>query len=140
LKIRIFYDNVNFRLKKSKKIRELIEKVIMNEKKYSDGLLFIFTNDEKIREINKEFIKHNRYTDVIAFDDSKGKNIIGEIYISIDTVKRNAYNYKISLIIEVLRIMIHGTLHLCGYEDKSERLKKKMTEIEDKWIEEYRKV
>lgn len=112
----------------------------MNEKKYSDGLLFIFTNDEKIREINKEFIKHNRYTDVIAFDDSKGKNIIGEIYISIDTVKRNAYNYKISLIIEVLRIMIHGTLHLCGYEDKSERLKKKMTEIEDKWIEEYRKV
>lgn len=140
MKIRIFYDNVNFRLKKSKKIRELIEKVIMNEKKYSDGLLFIFTNDEKIREINKEFIKHNRYTDVIAFDDSKGKNIIGEIYISIDTVKRNAYNYKISLIIEVLRIMIHGTLHLCGYEDKSERLKKKMTEIEDKWIEEYRKV
>ena len=137
MKIKIFYDNINFRLKGSKKIRKLIEKVIRNEEKHSDDLLFIFTSNEKIREINKEFLNHNRYTDVIAFDYSKGINIVGEIYISIDTVKLNSNNYKVSLILEVLRVMIHGTLHLCGYEDRSERQKKIMTGMEDKWIEEY---
>jgi rRNA maturation RNase YbeY len=137
LNIKIFYDNISFRLKESKKIRKLIEEVIMNEEKYSDDLLFIFTSDERIKEINKEFLNHNRYTDVIAFDYSKGINIVGEIYISIDTVKFNANNYKVSLILEVLRVMIHGTLHLCGYEDRSKRQKKIMTGMEDKWIKEY---
>ncbi len=139
MKIKIFYDNINFRLRGSKKIRKLIEKVILNEKKYSDDLIFIFTSDEKLKEINNEFLNHNRFTDVIAFDYSVGKSIKGEIYISIDSVKYNANNYKVSLIIEVVRVMIHGALHLCGYEDDSERMKKVMTEIENRWIGEYRK-
>ncbi len=95
--------------------------------------------DEKLKEINNEFLNHNRFTDVIAFDYSVGKSIKGEIYISIDSVKYNANNYKVSLIIEVVRVMIHGALHLCGYEDDSERMKKVMTEIENRWIGEYRK-
>jgi len=137
LNIKIFYDNVNFRLKESIKIRKLLEKVIKSENKSTDDLVFIFTNDEKIREINKEFIKHNWFTDVIAFDYCENKNIRGEIYISVDTVKLNARNYKVSLKSEILRVMIHGILHLCGYEDETKRKKLIMKDKEDLWIKKY---
>ena len=137
MNIKIFYDNVNFRLKESIKIRKLLEKVIKSENKSTDDLVFIFTNDEKIREINKEFIKHNWFTDVIAFDYCENKNIRGEIYISVDTVKLNARNYKVSLKSEILRVMIHGILHLCGYEDETKRKKLIMKDKEDLWIKKY---
>ena len=137
MNIKIFYDNVNFRLQESIKIRKLLEKVIKSENKSTDDLVFIFTNDEKIREINKEFIKHNWFTDVIAFDYCENKNIRGEIYISVDTVKLNARNYKVSLKSEILRVMIHGILHLCGYEDETKRKKLIMKDKEDLWIKKY---
>ncbi len=139
MNIKIFYDNIDFRLKGSNKIKKLIKKVISNEKKNSDDLIFIFTTDDKLIEINKEFLKHNYYTDIIAFNYSNGRNIRGEIYISIDTVKYNAYNYKVSLIIEILRVMIHGTLHLCGYDDRTDKMQKAMRKLEEKWISEYKK-
>lgn len=137
MNIKIFYDNVNFRLKDSIKIKKLINKVIRNENKHSDDLIFIFTNDERILKINEEFLKHTWFTDVIAFDYCGGKNIKGEVYISIDTVRNNANNYKVSLKLEVLRVMIHGTLHLCGYLDNTEELKGKMRKVEDGWINEF---
>ncbi len=141
MNIKIFYDNVNFRLKESKKIRILIEKIIRKEGKYSENLLFIFTDNSKILEINREFLNHNWFTDVISFDYSEEKyNIKGEIYISIETVKINANNYKVSLKSEVLRVMVHGTLHLCGYEDSNERLKILMRREEDQWIEELKRI
>lgn len=141
MNIKIFYDNVNFRLKESKKIRILIEKIIRKEGKDSENLLFIFTGNRKILEINKEFLNHNWFTDVIAFDYSdKKNNIIGEVYISIETVRLNADNYKVSLKSEVLRVIIHGTLHLCGYEDDNERSKKIMRKKEDLWIEELKRI
>jgi rRNA maturation RNase YbeY len=76
----------------------------------------------------------------MAFDYSDGKKIKGEIYISIDTVKYNANNYKVSLNSEILRVMIHGTLHLCGYEDGTEKLKNEMRKKENKWLEDYGKI
>jgi len=140
LNIRIFYDNVNFRLRERGKIKKLIDKVIRAEGKYSDDLIFIFTEDETIKKINKEFLNHNYYTDVISFDYSEGKILKGEVYIGIETVRNNANNYKISLFIEVLRVMIHGTLHLCGYRDNTNDLKDGMRIEEDKWIRTFRKI
>ncbi|MCU0460489.1 MAG: rRNA maturation RNase YbeY [Bacteroidales bacterium] len=134
MKINIFYDQVKFRLRLSKKVKKLIEKVIREEKKTPGDLSFILTSDENIIEINREFLKHDYFTDVIAFSDNKENIINGEVYISVETVRNNANNYKVSLKEEILRVIIHGTLHLCGYDDKKMKGKMIMREKERKWI------
>jgi rRNA maturation RNase YbeY len=135
LKVRIYYDDIAYRLRDSKSCLKLIQKVIRNEKKIPGDLYFIITTDEKLIEINRDFLDHDYYTDVIAFNNNVGKIVNGEVYISIDTVKNNAYNYKVSLKMELLRVMIHGTLHLCGYTDSNIREKEVMRREEDKWLE-----
>jgi rRNA maturation RNase YbeY len=87
--------------------------------------------------MNKEFLKHNYYTDVIAFGYNENKIVNGEIYISINTVKINSHNYKVSLRNELIRVMIHGTLHLCGYKDDKDENKASMKDIEDRWMTIY---
>jgi rRNA maturation RNase YbeY len=134
LKIRIFYDNVKFRLKESKKVLKIVEKVIRREKKVPGDLVFILSNNKEVRKINKEFLSHNYNTDVIAFDYSNGKILNGEIYISCEKVKENANNYKVSYREELIRVMIHGTLHLCGYDDNTEEKRELMMERGEKWI------
>jgi len=131
---RIFYDNIKFRLRGSRKFLKNIERVIRNEKKVLGDLNFILCGDKELLEINREYLKHDYLTDVIAFGYSQGRLINGEIYISVDSVKNNAHNYKVSLKDEVLRVMIHGTLHLCGYEDMKNEDRKRMRRIEDKWL------
>jgi probable rRNA maturation factor len=134
LKIKIFYDLSTYKLKSSKKILRSIKKVIRNENKIPGDLNFIFTTDTELIKLNKEFLQHSYFTDVIAFENNDGKIINGEVYLSIDTVKRNANNYKVSLKEEVIRVMIHGTLHLCGYKDKRKTEKNRMIEKENKWL------
>lgn len=134
MKTRIFYDGIKYRLSDSKKILKVIEKVIRAYRKPNGNLSFIFMNDESLIKINREFLQHNYFTDVIAFDYGEPDKIDGEIYLSIDTIKNNAHNYKVSLREEVLRVMIHGTLHLCGFNDSTEEEKKEMKKREDEWI------
>ena len=131
MSIRIFYDNTDFRLKSSGKTGRIIEKVIWNESKISRDLIFIFTDDETLRKINIEFLNHDYLTDVITFDDGRDDIIKGEIYISIDRVKENAINYNVSLRNEVLRVMIHGILHLLGFDDKNDQERARMRSKED---------
>jgi len=101
-----------------------VSNAIMDEKKIPGDLYYIITNDKEMLKINKEFLNRDTLTDVIAFDYSEEEKIDGEIYISKDTVKRNANDYKVSLREEILRVMIHGALHLCGYNDKNKELQK----------------
>jgi len=137
LKIRIFYDNVDFRIKGWRKIKKLIEKVISKEDKISGDLNFILTNDSILKKINIEFLKHNYNTDVISFNYYDQNNLTGEIYISIETVKRNAKNYKVSYRNEMIRVIIHGVLHICGYEDRDDREKREMKNHENFWLKVY---
>jgi probable rRNA maturation factor len=134
LSIRIFYDNIDFRLKGWRKIKKIIDKVIWDEEKVSGDLNFILTNDNILKKMNLKFLKHNYYTDVISFNYGNGKRIDGEVYISIDTVKRNAVNYEVSYNLELVRVIIHGVLHMCGYMDKSPEEKREMRKLEDLWL------
>lgn len=134
MSIRIFYEGTKFRLKSSRKACRLIEKVIKSEKRTLGDLNFIISNDQYILEINREFLKHNYFTDVIAFGGTSNRIVNGEIYISKDTVKRNSINYNVSLQEEMLRVLVHGVLHLVGYEDRDEVEKNIMHQKEDKWL------
>jgi rRNA maturation RNase YbeY len=140
LSVRIFYDKINFRLKNWRNIKKLIEKVITEEGSVSGDLNFIITDDDSLLDINREFLKHNYYTDVISFSNGVKGEVSGEIYISLDRVRENADNYKISLSREILRVVIHGTLHLCGYVDQAPFDKAKMRSREDYWLSIYNEV
>ena len=135
MKIRVYYDGTSFRIKSWKKKRDLIIKVISEEGKFSGDLNFILTDDDSLRRINHQFLNHDSNTDVISFNYEEKGGIGGEVYISVETVKKNADNYKVSYQDEMLRVMIHGTLHLCGYVDEYEEEKFIIHKREDFWIE-----
>ena len=81
-------------------------------------LTYIFCNDEKILEVNRQFLQHDYYTDIITFDYSRGRMISGDMFISLDTVATNAEKVSATYDAELLRVIIHGVLHLCGINDK----------------------
>jgi len=135
LSVRIFYDETVFRLKRSGKAKEIISEIITSERRTTGNLNFIITSDERLKEINVEFLEHDFYTDVITFNYNESDVINGEVYISLDRVKENALNYNVSLESELLRVLIHGVLHLVGYDDKSEEKKSEMRRMEDYWLD-----
>lgn len=81
-------------------------------------LTYIFCDDEKILDVNRQFLRHDYYTDIITFDYSRGRRISGDMFISLDTVATNAENVGADYSTELLRVIIHGVLHLCGINDK----------------------
>jgi len=134
LSLKIFYDSTAYRVKSWRKVSKLLEKVIVKEGRISGDLNFIITSDEELRRINIQFLEHDYYTDVITFDYNNGNVINGEVYISIDRVKENARNYKVSLRDEVRRVLVHGVLHLTGYDDKTEEERSEMHRLESYWM------
>jgi len=101
-----------------RKTSHWIKSVTEKYSKRVGDISIIFCNDEKILEINKEYLNHNYYTDIITFDYSEKNVISGDIFISVDTVKTNAEKFKDTFYKELYRVIIHGILHLTGIDDK----------------------
>jgi probable rRNA maturation factor len=121
-------------------LKAFIEKSLKKEGLTIDALQYIFCSDKFLLNINKSYLQHDYYTDIISFDLSETKGIlIGEVYISIDRVKDNAKTHKTHLNEELLRVIFHGALHFCGYKDKKPADVKKMRAQENKWLKSYLK-
>ena len=114
----------------SKWVKDVAEK----HGKIVGEIAYIFCSDEYIIDVNRKFLNHDYYTDVITFDYSEGKKISGDIFISLDTVKTNAEAFNQDYYNELERIIIHGILHLCGFKDNEPKDKDELTYQEDEAI------
>jgi len=137
-RIHFFSQSLNIPLKDRKKFKSFLGYILRVEGKSLNLINFIFCSDDELRKLNKDFLKHDYYTDILTFDLSENKkNITADIYISIDRTKENAKIFAVSFSKELHRVMIHGILHLCGYKDKKNSDIKKIRKAEDKYLTKY---
>jgi rRNA maturation RNase YbeY len=129
-----FYDGVKYRIRKAGVLKNVLEKIILISGSGTGNINIILTTDDSLRRINRDFLNHDYYTDVISFDYSDKNTIEGEIYISVDTVRINAAEYGKTFRNELLRVVIHGVLHLTGMDDKTEPERELMRSREDYWL------
>ena len=138
MNIQFIYQVPHFKLKKTSAIKKWLKEAIHSEKKLCGKIIFTFVSDKEILKINKEFLKHNSYTDIITFDYSEGKKINAEVFISAERVGENAAKLKVSYDEEIRRVMVHGILHLCGFKDKKVKDKKEMRKMEEKYLKNFK--
>ena len=121
------------------RLKEFILSIFKKEKKSPGTISFVFCSDEYLLEMNRSYLNHNYYTDIITFDlsASPASPIDGEIYISADTVRDNAKRFRVSINKELHRVIFHGILHLCGYKDKNSQEQRIMSTKEDKYLSLY---
>jgi rRNA maturation RNase YbeY len=138
-KISFFTEDLTYTLKSKRIIKNWITETIKAEGYQLDELNFILCSDAYLLRINQDYLQHDDYTDVITFDNSEElKMIVGDIFISVDRIKENASSFKSTVINELCRVMIHGTLHLLGYKDKKKADKSMMTSKEDFYLNQLR--
>lgn len=137
-KIHFYEINKKSYLKNKRGLKSFILDLFKNEGKGIDNIGFIFCSDKFLLSLNKSFLKHDYYTDTLSFTLSgQSQNIKGEIYISVDRVKDNAKKFHSTYQTELIRVMIHSSLHLCGYQDSDETAKHKMINHQETYINQW---
>ena len=133
--ISFFEEDISFKLKNKTQIRQWLKQTIRNEGFKLKELNYIFCSDAYLLQINQQYLNHDTYTDIVTFDNSEEEGkIISDIFISIERVSENALKFNVPQLTELHRVIVHGTLHLLGYKDKTAIDKKKMTEKEDYYL------
>ncbi len=115
-------------------LRSWIKSTIKAEERLVGMLNYIFTSDENLLEINQSYLNHNTFTDIITFDYCEADVVSGDVFISVERIEENAKKFNVKMEEELHRVIIHGTLHLCGYGDKTPTEKALMTEKEDYYL------
>ena len=115
-------------------IKDWLSSVAKGEGGFISELNFHFTSDDFLFNMNSEYLSHETYTDIITFEYGNKEQIVGDIFISVDRVKENSIAFKSTFKVELLRVIIHGLLHLLGYGDKTESEKKVMRSLEDSYL------
>jgi probable rRNA maturation factor len=136
-KVCFFFDGVRVSLSNRTALKKFIESLFRKERKKLSSLNYIFCSDERLLQINRDYLKHDYYTDIITFDLSPGNQTEGEIYISIDRVRENAWSEGTSFKEELARVIFHGALHLCGYGDKTPAQVNVMRSKENGYMQAY---
>ncbi|MCF2496613.1 MULTISPECIES: rRNA maturation RNase YbeY [Dyadobacter] len=133
--LNFFTENVDFDLLRPLKTKKWIKNTSKSEGYEIADLNYIFCDDDYLLEINKQYLDHDYFTDIITFDNSEEDNVIeGDIYISVDRVRENAATFHADFETEMRRVLIHGLLHLMGYDDTDEKLKSAMRAKEDQYL------
>ena len=135
--VRYYNDSTTYRLRDKRKIAAWLKRVAQEEGYTLGDVNYIFCSSEVHRKMNIDFIGHDYFTDIITFDysDLKGEGVVsGDIFIDVDTVADNARIYGATKRDEMLRVVVHGVLHLCGQKDKTPRAEKQMHRKEDKYL------
>lgn len=128
------FEREDFKLFEIEEVKKWLSYTANCENKVIGEIVFYFVSEERILEVNQEFLNHDYFTDIITFDDSFVNIINGSIFISPDTVKYNSQILNISFNSEIFRVIVHGIMHLCGYSDSTDDEKIKMRKLEDKYL------
>ncbi len=131
--IEFFTEDTSYDLNKEDEVIQWLKDIIEAEKKGLDAITYIFCSDDYLLSINETYLKHDDYTDIITFPYNADP-IEGDVFISVERAKENAAKFNVSETEEIHRLLVHGLLHLLGYDDKSPDSKKKMTELEDHYL------
>ena len=126
-----FFSEIDFQLSRLEQQADWVTRVIESELKEVGEVSYIFCDDAYVLALNQDHLNHDTLTDIITFDYTEGNRISGDIFISIDRVKDNAEQYGVSFKVELQRVMIHGILHMIGYNDKSSMERDTMRQKED---------
>lgn len=129
-----YHHQTDFILKDPSLFSNWLQAVIQKESKVLGELNYIFMSDEALLQMNKEYLNHDYFTDIITFDYCEGHLISGDLFISIDSVADNAKKYHSEFLLELKRVMVHGVLHLIGYNDKDDNEQLIMRKKEDLYI------
>ena len=130
-----FNEDINFKFQDKNKFKAWLKKVAEKEDFTIGELNYIFCSDEYLHKINLEYLDHDTYTDIITFDNSETETVIeGDIFISIERVKENSQTLNTVFEEEVKRVIVHGLLHLCGYDDHTPEDKNEMRRLESEYI------
>ena len=132
-----YFSSTDFLIANKDELTLWLESAAKTEGRTLGELAFNFCSDDSLSKINKEFLNHDTLTDVITFDYSALKEVSGEIFISTDRVRENASEFQQSFEEEIRRVMIHGLLHLCGYNDKTIKEKSLMSDRENFYLDSF---
>ena len=133
--INFFEEDIAYTLRDKTKLKQWIKAAVIEEGFRLDELTYVLCSDEYLLKMNQQYLDHDTYTDIITFDNSGEEGVItGDIFISIPRIRENAVKFAVTEVDELHRVIIHGTLHLLGYKDKSAADKKKMTQKEDYYL------
>lgn len=130
-----FNEDINFKFQDKNKFKSWLKKVADKEGFTIGQLNYIFCSDEYLHKINLEYLDHDTYTDIITFDNSEDESTIeGDIFVSIDRIRENSQTLNTVFEEEIKRVIIHGLLHLCGYDDHTSEDKAEMRKLESEYI------
>lgn len=136
--VQFFYLDIQFTFRNRNRLKQFLPTLFKEYGKPAESLTFIFCTDDYLLKVNREFLQHDYYTDIITFNLAEARQPTqGEIYISIDRVADNARQHQSSFQKELHRVIFHGALHLCGFKDKTPTDQKRMRAGEDFWLEKY---